>query len=101
MVNNPTTELFPIRYFPSILVNDSIFMCGGISNQMTALSTSFLFDLQSLQYKQKKSMSNGRFKNALAFSGLSLIYSLGGYRGANAIRECLKYDIISDFKGYI
>ena len=99
IVDAPPPEIFPSKNFPTAIIRDSIFICGGSSQEILALRSTFTFEMQTLEFIQRKSMLNGRCKHALAVVGTSRIYSIGGARGKIAIRECIKYDFDSDLWG--
>ena len=99
IVDAPPPEIFPSKNFPTALIRDAIFLCGGSSQEILTLRSTFTFEMQSLEFIQRKSMLNGRCKHALAVVGHSRVYALGGVRGKVAIRECIKYDFDSDVWG--
>ena len=99
IIDVPPPDIFPNKNFPTALINDSIFVCGGSTQEIFALRSSFQFNMINLEFVQKKGMLKGRCKHALAVLNPSMIYSLGGARGKAVIRECIKYDLGTDIWG--
>ena len=96
IIDTPPSEIFPCKNFPSIIVRDSIFLCGGSTPDGLSLRTTFTFDYNTMEFIQRKSMISGRSKHGLTDIGNNLVYIIGGYKSKNSIKECAKYDLDLD-----
>ena len=96
VIDTPPSEVFPTKNFPTTLIQEFIFFCGGSSNESTNLRTTFTFSLTTLEFIQRKSMNSCRCKHSLALVGSNIIYVIGGVRNKMAIKDCLKYDLEYD-----
>jgi len=92
----PDPSIFPSKFFPSIIANDSIFLCGGSTQDNLTLRTAYCFDYSKMIFIQKKSMVNAREKHSLANVQNEFIYALGGIKIKNASRDCIKYNYSLD-----
>ena len=96
IVDTPPPDIFPSKYFPSIIVRDSIFLCGGITPDGLCLRTTFTFDYISMEFVQRKSMIYGRCKHGLADVDNNIVYIIGGAKSKTNLKECSKYDLDMD-----
>lgn len=60
IIDVPPPDIFPNKNFPTALINDSIFVCGGSTQEIFALRSSFQFNMINLEFVQKKGMLKGR-----------------------------------------
>lgn len=60
VIDTPPSYVFPNKNFPSIIADNSIFLCGGTANDLSLIRTTFSFDLDTLEFYQRKSLVSGR-----------------------------------------
>ena len=96
IIDTPSEGIFPTKYFPSMIIKDSIFICGGSSNDTLSFKSTFTFELSTLEFVQRKQMINGKYKHSLALISPKLVYAIGGARNKIAIKECSKYNLETD-----
>ena len=91
----PPINDFPNDCFPSIIIKDGVFVTGGFKDE-NALKSCFMFDIGKSQMLRPSDMFQKRYSHSLLMTNNQFVFALAGHDNVKPLRQCEKYDLVSD-----